>query len=136
MEFRILYDRVLFLIYHHFELKERGKFKTWNKTKKNNKFFVCDAVFILFWISRSWGSSFINQKGGNSKINFFFFSTQSYITLVKIMHSIGIFMLTYQGLLKKWSVNIKAWVTTHARPSNVGLKESGTSSLGVFTLAI
>ena len=68
MEFRILYDRVLFLIYHHFELKEQEKSKHETKQKK---VFVCDAAFILFWISHSWGSSFINQKGGNSKINFF-----------------------------------------------------------------
>ena len=45
MKIRILYDRVLFLIYHHFELKEQEKSKHETKQKK---VFVCDAAFILF----------------------------------------------------------------------------------------
>ena len=46
---------------------------------------------------------------------------------------IGKKQLSYHGFVSKWSANIKACVTTQSRPSQVGLKESGTTSFGVFT---
>ena len=42
------------------------KFKTCNENLSN--FFL--HCFFSFWISRSWSSLFIIQKGGNFKINF------------------------------------------------------------------
>ena len=45
MKFRILYDRVLFLIYHHFELKEQEKSK--HETKQKKILFVMLSLFYF-----------------------------------------------------------------------------------------
>ena len=44
-----------------------GKFKTWNENRKKS---FCHCLLMLFWISLSWSSLFIIQKGGDFKIGF------------------------------------------------------------------